>query len=250
MRRVAKATRRPCGRNVSERRAGLETGDGQADPAAIRGRLAFSSRHNSSGSIGLERVASRVEPSERQTALFPRARASATHPTLLGVHDAIRALGVQRTAAPGRQQARHRRGLPGQEIDLCAGDRIRWTRNDAGLGLVNSHAAEIRSVEGERVSFRLEDGRMLALGKDAPQLRHLEPCLGLDRSCLPRAHRGQRDCRDGGESPPSHDAEELLRRDQPRPPPRRARHRRCRSAARASGSGDWRAGFRTRRDPC
>ena len=61
-----------------------------------------------------------------------------------------------------------------ETIELRAGDRIRWTRNDAGLGLVNSHTAEIRSVEGGRVSFRLEDGRMLALGKDAPQLRHLD----------------------------------------------------------------------------
>ena len=61
-----------------------------------------------------------------------------------------------------------------ETIELRAGDRIRWTRNDAGLGLVNSHTAEVRSVEGGGVSFRLEDGRMLALGKDAPQLRHLD----------------------------------------------------------------------------
>ena len=61
-----------------------------------------------------------------------------------------------------------------ETIELRAGDRIRWTRNDAGLGLVNSHTAEVHSVEGGGVSFRLEDGRMLALGKDAPQLRHLD----------------------------------------------------------------------------
>ena len=61
-----------------------------------------------------------------------------------------------------------------ETIELLAGDRIRWTRNDIGLGLVNSHTAEVHSVEGGGVSFRLENGRMLALGKDAPQLRHLD----------------------------------------------------------------------------
>ena len=30
-----------------------------------------------------------------------------------------------------------------EDIELRAGDRIRWTRNDAGLGLVNSRTAEV-----------------------------------------------------------------------------------------------------------
>ena len=30
-----------------------------------------------------------------------------------------------------------------EQIELRAGDRIRWTRNDAGLGLVNSQTAEV-----------------------------------------------------------------------------------------------------------
>ncbi len=59
-------------------------------------------------------------------------------------------------------------------IELRAGDRIRWTRNDIGLGLVNSGAAEVASVRGNRVSFRLEDGRIMDLGRDDPQLRHLD----------------------------------------------------------------------------
>ena len=33
-----------------------------------------------------------------------------------------------------------------EDIELRAGDRIRWTRNDAGLGLVNSGTAEIAAV--------------------------------------------------------------------------------------------------------
>ncbi len=59
-------------------------------------------------------------------------------------------------------------------IELRAGDRIRWTRNDIGLGLVNSGTAEVATVRGNRVSFRLEDGRMLELGDRDPQLRHLD----------------------------------------------------------------------------
>ena len=61
-----------------------------------------------------------------------------------------------------------------EEIELKAGDRIRWTRNDAGLGLVNSRTAEVVAVKGGRVTFRLEDGKTLELGKSDPQLRHLD----------------------------------------------------------------------------
>ena len=60
------------------------------------------------------------------------------------------------------------------EIELRAGDRIRWTRNDAGLGLVNSRTAEVAAVRGDRVTLRLEDGGMLSLAKGDPQLRHLD----------------------------------------------------------------------------
>ena len=59
-------------------------------------------------------------------------------------------------------------------MELCAGDRIRWTRNDAGLGLVNSDTAEVLRIRGDRVAFRLGDGRTLELGRDDPQMRHLD----------------------------------------------------------------------------
>ena len=59
-------------------------------------------------------------------------------------------------------------------IELRAGDRIRWTRNDAGLGLVNSRTAEVFSAGKDRVALRLEDGRRLQLGRHDPQLRHLD----------------------------------------------------------------------------
>ena len=61
-----------------------------------------------------------------------------------------------------------------EEIELRAGDRIRWTRNDAGLGLVNSRTAEVLGVANGRVTFRLEDGKTLELGRGDPQLRHLD----------------------------------------------------------------------------
>ena len=61
-----------------------------------------------------------------------------------------------------------------EEIELRAGDRIRWTRNDAGLGLVNSRTAEVLAVKDGRVTFRLEDGKTLELGRNDPQLRHLD----------------------------------------------------------------------------
>ena len=59
-------------------------------------------------------------------------------------------------------------------MELRAGDRIRWTRNDAGLGLVNSDTAEVMRIRGDRVAFRLGDGRTLELGRDDPQMRHLD----------------------------------------------------------------------------
>ena len=61
-----------------------------------------------------------------------------------------------------------------EEVELRAGDRIRWTRNDKGSGLVNSRTAEILSVGNGRISLRLEDGRSLAMTSSDPQLRHLD----------------------------------------------------------------------------
>ena len=61
-----------------------------------------------------------------------------------------------------------------EPMELRAGDRIRWTRNDAGLGLVNSQTAEVMAVADARVSFRLEDRRMLDMNRGDPQLRHID----------------------------------------------------------------------------
>ena len=61
-----------------------------------------------------------------------------------------------------------------ETIELRAGDRIRWTRNDTGLGLVNSGAAEVAGVRNGRVAFNLEEGGKLTLTRGDPQLRHLD----------------------------------------------------------------------------
>ena len=61
-----------------------------------------------------------------------------------------------------------------EDMELRAGDRIRWTRNDTGLGLLNSGVAEVTAVADGKVTFRLEDGRMLDLAAGDPQLRHID----------------------------------------------------------------------------
>ncbi|MXY42305.1 MAG: relaxase domain-containing protein [Rhodospirillaceae bacterium] len=61
-----------------------------------------------------------------------------------------------------------------EAMELRAGDRIRWTRNDAGLGLVNSQTAEVTAVRDGRIGFRLEDGRRLDMNAGDPQLRHID----------------------------------------------------------------------------
>ena len=70
-------------------------------------------------------------------------------------------------------------------IELRRGDRVCWTRNDAAHGLVNSGTAEVTGVKESKVSFCLEDGRMLELRADDPQLRH------IDRAWASTAHAFQ-----------------------------------------------------------
>ena len=45
-----------------------------------------------------------------------------------------------------------------ERMELRAGDKVRWTRNDPDLGLMNSQAAEVTNVRGGCVTFRIEDG--------------------------------------------------------------------------------------------
>ena len=68
----------------------------------------------------------------------------------------------------------HLEGRNGETVELRTGDRIRWTRNDKGLGLVNSGTAEVMGVRNGQVAFELEDGRRLTLTPGDPQPRHLD----------------------------------------------------------------------------
>ena len=61
-----------------------------------------------------------------------------------------------------------------REIELRAGDRIRWTRNDNTRSLINGEKAEITEIAGNRVRLDLEDGRTVSLRADDPQLRHID----------------------------------------------------------------------------
>ena len=61
-----------------------------------------------------------------------------------------------------------------EAIELRAGDRIRWTRNDPGSGLVNGQMAEVESIARDGVRFRLEDGSSMELANDDAQLRHMD----------------------------------------------------------------------------
>ena len=59
-------------------------------------------------------------------------------------------------------------------IELRRGDVVRWTRNDATHGLVNSGTAEVTQVKDGKIVFRLEGGRSLSLSGDDAQLRHID----------------------------------------------------------------------------
>ena len=61
-----------------------------------------------------------------------------------------------------------------EEMELRAGDRVRWTRNDPGSELVNGEAAVVESIEKKGVRFRLENGKTAGLDEDDPQLRHMD----------------------------------------------------------------------------
>ncbi len=61
-----------------------------------------------------------------------------------------------------------------QAMELRAGDRVRWTRNAPGSGLVNGAMATVERIERDGVRFRLEDGSAAKLADGDPQLRHLD----------------------------------------------------------------------------
>ena len=175
----------------------------------------------------------------------------------LGVEkgDELRVAGVDRAARAVMLEGRDGQSVPwkpgqigarsggvevykSEAMELRAGDRIRWTRNDTGLGLVNSQTAEVAAVRKRHgdVPPRRRAHAGPARGRCAAS--PCRPRLGVDRACVPGAHGGHRDRRDGGEPPQSHHAEDALRRNQPRPGQGRAGDRRQGGAQGTARSGD------------
>ena len=83
--------------------------------------------------------------------------------------------GRPRRIAPQQKYYRYRLDVfETQPIEIRAGDRIRWTRNDRKRDLVNGEHSEVAAIGPDRVRFRRADGRTFSLAHDDPQLRHLD----------------------------------------------------------------------------
>ncbi|MDE0417755.1 MAG: relaxase domain-containing protein [bacterium] len=59
-------------------------------------------------------------------------------------------------------------------IELQAGERIRWTRNDRDRSLLNGEEAQILSIGPKNLKLRTADGRTLTLAHDDPQLHFID----------------------------------------------------------------------------
>ena len=119
-------------------------------------------------------------------------------------------------------------------IEIRAGDRIRWTRNDKARTLINGERAEVTGIAGGRVRFRLEDGRSLSLKVDDPQLRHIDHAWSSTVHGGAGDYGGRGDRGAGLEPRRAHRPVDLLRRDQPGARPGGGAHRQpgraCRDA--------------------
>ena len=83
--------------------------------------------------------------------------------------------GKPRHVAPQQKYYRYRLDVyETRPIEIRAGDRIRWTRNDRKRDLVNGEQSEVVAIGRERVRFRRADGRTFSLAQDDPQLRHID----------------------------------------------------------------------------
>ena len=70
------------------------------------------------------------------------------------------------------------------EIEIRAGDRIRWTRNrkapparfgrEPAPDLVNGEQATVVEIDQRSVRFRMDDGRTYSISRIDPQLRHID----------------------------------------------------------------------------
>ena len=61
-----------------------------------------------------------------------------------------------------------------ERIELQAGERIRWTRNDKKRDLLNGEEARILSIGKKSLRLQAADGRTLTLAHDDPQLHFID----------------------------------------------------------------------------
>ena len=60
------------------------------------------------------------------------------------------------------------------EIELQAGERIRWTRNDRERSLLDGEEARVLSIGYRNVKLATADGRELVMAHDDPQLHFID----------------------------------------------------------------------------
>ena len=92
--------------------------------------------------------------------------------------------GKPRRFRPSGNAARNLGLYDTSEIEIRAGDRIRWTRNrkappvrfgrEPTPDLINGEQATVVEIGQRSVRFRMDDGRTCSISRDDPQLRHID----------------------------------------------------------------------------
>ena len=92
--------------------------------------------------------------------------------------------GRPRRFRPSGNAARNLGLYDTSEIEIRAGDRIRWTRNrkapparfgrEPAPDLVNGEQATVVEIDQRSVRFRMDDGRTCSISRNDPQLRHID----------------------------------------------------------------------------
>ena len=92
--------------------------------------------------------------------------------------------GKPRRFRPSGNAARNLGLYDTSEIEIRAGDRIRWTRNrkapparfgwEPAPDLVNGEQATVMEIGQRSVRFRMDNGRTCSISRNDPQLRHID----------------------------------------------------------------------------
>lgn len=61
-----------------------------------------------------------------------------------------------------------------RDTSLAPGERITWSKNDRGLGLVNGQRLTVLSTDARRMTVQTEDGRRVDVDRASPSGRHWE----------------------------------------------------------------------------